>query len=190
MAASRSRREVAERFGVSQSYVSQVIKEHKEQTSAEQGAAMQDVRLEYIQEKQFEILRAPLQVKVSASGKPVYLPDMDDPSGRTPDYSKPVYDYAPWNEASKVLISAMDRQSKLNAYDAVKPKGPNDDDQRVEWVGYTEQLLAERKEIQDQALEREAEFRELEAKLRELAPYAPHQDTVEAEVISPGEPGT
>lgn len=91
--------------------------------------AMQDVRLEYILEKLFERFRAPLQLKVSASGKPVYLPDADDPSGRTPDYTKPVYDESAKAEIAKVIVSTLDRQAKLNALDLPKPKSRDESDE-------------------------------------------------------------
>ena len=153
MAGSRSRREVAEKFGISEARVSQIILKSREETSAEESRAMQDVRIEYLLEKQFEILRAPLQVKASAGGKLIYLPDTNDPSGRTPDYSKPVYDYAPVNEASKVIISALDRQAKSGALDLPKGKMKDESDQVTEWTSYVKLLQGRVKALQDKVLE-------------------------------------
>jgi hypothetical protein len=122
MAGSRTRREVAETFGISESRVSQIIKNHREKTSADESRAMQDVRLEYVLEKLFERLRAPRQIKVSAAGKPIFMPDLDDPSGRTPDYSKPIYDDSTLIEVSRAIVTTLDRQAKLNALDTPKVK--------------------------------------------------------------------
>ena len=158
MCGSRSRREVAEHFGVSQAYVSQVVLKHQEETSVDESRAYQDVRYERVLETQFEILRAPLQVKVSASGKPVYLPDPDDPSGRTPDYSKPVYDYAPRNEAAKVIIAALAGQSKLNALDTVRVKQVDETDAIIESRKYTQQILDERALYMKQVAELTAKY--------------------------------
>ena len=166
---------IADTVGLSKARVNQILAELDEEVTNDGYRAFLRSQLEVGLAKLIEIIREPPPKKVSAGGKVMYDVDTSDPSGRLLDFSKPLYDKQIQVDAAKSLPGITDRLSKLYGVDVSKPKGPADDDQRVEWVAYVEQLQAERKKLQDKLLEH--------GEVLELG----YDDIVEAEIISPGE---
>jgi hypothetical protein len=150
MAKSFPRRKVAETFGISQARVSQIVAEHHEATTIDEQRAQQSVQIEFAIEKLMEVLRQPVQIKVTPSGRPVYDLMMDEESGKLiPDLSKPIYDYSLPIESAKAISSIMDRQARLNALDLKKPKEKDESGEREGWIAEFQRLFAENKELRD-----------------------------------------
>lgn len=193
----RSPQAIADTTGLSKVRVYQILAELDDEVSVGGRRAYLAAKLELAMEVLAEKLRNPDPIKVSASGKLMYHIDVEatspipgDTRGIVYDYDRPILDDSVRIDAAKGIAPIAAALSKLYAADMHPPKDTGDEEVIAEKVGYTKFLLDQRKEREAEALKREAKLRELEMKLKELAPYAPHQDTVEAEVISPGESGT
>lgn len=177
----RTMQVIADTVGLSKARVNQILAELDDEVTTDGYRSFLRSQLEVGLAKAIEIIREPPPKKVSAGGKVMYEPDTDDPSGRTPDYSRPLYDKQIQIDAVKALPSLTDRLSKLYGVDARQPKVAEDDDQRVQWVTFVNKVVADRQRLQDR-LAVHGEYLELDSD--------EDSEVVEAEVVSPGEPGS
>jgi transcriptional regulator len=173
MAKGHSRKEVADAFGISEARVSQIITEDHESVSPEQSRAQQALRIEFLLENLFEILRQPKQIKVSPSGRPVYELMTDEETGKLiPDLGRPVYDYSLPIETTKAAVTAMERQAKLGALDIKKAKERDESADFEQMLSWARQLAAENKELRDR-LEKDQVYLEAEVVENPGLPEAP-----------------
>jgi len=172
----RTLQAIADTVGITKGRVCQILAElDDEDLSTEGYRAFLRTQLEIALMKNIEVIQEPPPIKVSAGGKVMYLPDSDDPSGRTPDYSRPLYDKSLQVDASKAVATLADRLSKLMALDKRPPKDVVDEGVISEEASYVQQILNERKRLADKLLEYGVTL--------ELTPYEGYY----AEVVSPEE---
>jgi len=173
---------IADTVGLSKGRVCKILAELDEEIDNDGYRGWLRAQGEKGLEKIQEILRKPPPVKVSAGGKVMYYPDADDPSGRTPDYTKPIYDDAIHIDAVKALPSLLDRLSKLHAVDArpSKEDGAEYVEDYKEWVY---QVLADNNKLVER-LKAHGEYAELAAP----GSFEEFETVYEAEVISSPSP--
>ena len=127
----RTMQAIADTVGLSKARISQILEEMDEETTAGGYRAFLAANGELGLAEVMKILRKPSPQKISAAGVPVYELDPDDPSARTKDLSKPIYDDSIKLEAVGKLPPLLDRLSKLRGADAVKA-APKDESSEFE----------------------------------------------------------
>lgn len=173
----RTLQAIADTVGISKGRVCQILAELDDEDLSTDGyRAFLRTQLEIALMKNIEIIKKPPPKKVSAGGKVMYEPDTDDPSGRTPDYSRPLYDDSVQVDATKAVGPLAAQLSKLMALDKRPPRDVVDENAVNEEASYVQQIIDERKRLADKLLE-------YGVTLEPLTPYTGYY----AEIISPDE---
>jgi transcriptional regulator with XRE-family HTH domain len=165
-------KDIALDLGLSISRVSQIHHDRREIIGDDEKREILAAKLEWVlDEKLMALMKLPPQVKVTPSGRTVYEPDMDDPTGKTPDYTRPVYDYSLPIEAAKAFTTVADNLARLYGLNRPKQKERDDSPQAQEYYAWAEANVKK--------------IKELEAKLLEAGIYP---DAVEAELVEDDPP--
>jgi len=150
--------QIADTVDLSKARVSQILEEFDEEVTAGGYRAFLAANGELGLAELTKILRKDSPVKISASGRPAYLLDPDDPSGRTLDLSKPVLDDSVKIDAIGKLSPLLDRLSKLRGADARIEKDVADTDAIANYKQYVQEVLEERANLQKQVAELTAKY--------------------------------
>ena len=152
-----SRRELAAKYGVTQARISQIILAHHEEISDEATRAEMVAHLFFVAQNLLEIQRRPRPPKVSASGKLIYEPLLDengeplrDNRGQfVPDPSKPVLDDSPIIESAKQIPGTYDRIAKLMGLDRKAPKEKDESAEYAAMISWAEGLANENRALRE-----------------------------------------
>jgi hypothetical protein len=144
---------IADPVGLSKARVSQILEELDEEISLGGYRAFLASQGELALREVTKILLKESPIKVSAGGSVMYYPDLNDPSGRSKDFDRPIYDDTIKLDAAKAMSPLLDRLSKLRGADARPPKDIVDEDVVNEEIAYVQKLISDRKRLADKLLE-------------------------------------
>lgn len=175
------RRELAAKYGITEARISQIVLAKHEEITDDANRAILFAELDFVKSKILEIFSRPRPPKVTPSGLIVFEPLIDENGepvraangkGFLSDYSKPVYDDAPYIEAAKMVPNLSKEQASL--YGLHRPKAKEKDESAE-----LQNLLAWAQGNVDKVKEQQALIESLQQQL------GAEPEIFEAEVITP-----
>lgn len=140
--------QIADNFGVSKQRISQIVQENYEDITDDATRDVSRTQLEYyLNEILHPMLRGPGKRLVSPSGRPVYELDPEDPSGKTWDLDKPVYDEYAKVDVINAALKVHERLAKFYHLDRAKGREKDESAEFTEAMQWVESLVAENKRL-------------------------------------------
>ena len=135
---------IADDFGLTVARISQINHSNRDAIPDEEKRELLAAKLEFIlDDKLLALMNAPRQVKVAASGKPVYELNQYG----EPDFTRPVMDDSATIEAAKAVTTAADQIAKLYGLHRRAPKHVDESPELMEWQNYVTDLVQRNKEL-------------------------------------------